>query len=121
MSLRALASGDCETLLGLDGEDITLHFPTPVGGPPGAVYTVPGTYTRRGVNQDAEGIAVVGDTTVVSVSLARLATLGLVDPETLRTTRGIAVTAGGVSYLVQGEVLLDRTLDVATMFLKRAA
>lgn len=121
MSLRAMASDDCEALLDLDGEDITITFPTPQGGPPGAVYTLHGTYTRRGVTQDAEGVQVVGDTTVVSVSLAKLAKLGFLDPETLRTTRGITVAAGGVSYLIAGDVLLDRTLDVATMFLRRAS
>jgi len=116
MSLREFAATDANALISLDGDDVVLTAPASLGS---TVYRVAGNYSRVGVTKDAEGIAVLGDTSAVTISLVDLADKGLADPELLKT-KGWALEARGISYLA-GDVLLDRTLDVVTMILKRAA
>lgn len=119
MSLRELAALDGLAILGADCQSATLTAP----GTGGAVYSCKAWVIRSGVSFDA-GIPVPQEITSVTLSLGELASLGLTDPESLKS-RGWTLSVTDVTgATISGELmmpLLDRTLGRVTCTIKRSA
>lgn len=116
MSILDLAVADAAALLSLDGDDVVLTAPASLNS---SIYLVRGQFVRRGVSHDAEGLTVIADTAAVTVSLFEIMDKGLADPEQLKL-KGWTVEVRGGRFLAE-PALLDRTIGVATMILKKAA
>lgn len=120
MSLRELAALDGLAILGADCQSATLTAP----GTGGAVYSCKAWVIRSGVSLDANGLPIAQDTTSVTLSLGELASLGLTNPDTLKS-RGWTLSVTDVTgATISGEFnlpLLDRTLGRVTGTIKRSA
>jgi len=117
MSLASLASSDTAAILTLDGTPVTLTSP----GLTATVYQCHGLVNRTGIHIDADGIMVSGERTEVTLSLRELASLGLSDPETLKSGDWLISTTDVTGSTVSGKIaspLLDRTAGRVTFFIK---
>jgi len=112
MSLLDLAIADNQTILTNDGEAATLISPNGT-----TTYACHVLAMHIGVSQDAEGFAVIGDKSVVSISLAELVAAGLTDTETLKS--GIWKVTIKSRTLELDKPMLDRSLGVVTSILRR--
>jgi hypothetical protein len=112
MSLLDLAIADNQSILLNDGEAATLIPPATT-----PTYACHVLYMQTGVSQDAEGFAVIGDKSVVSISLVELVAAGLTDTETLKVGDW-KITIKSKTYLLD-KALLDRSLGIATSVLRR--
>jgi hypothetical protein len=112
MSLLDLAVADNQSILLNDGEAATLIPPTGT-----TTYACHVLYMQTGVSQDAEGFAVVGDKSVVSISLAELVAAGLTDTEALKV--GIWKITVKSRTLELDKPMLDRSLGIVTSILRR--
>jgi hypothetical protein len=138
VSLRSQAITDARAVLETDGDAIILTAPETPGTPeipgpplipavpaiPGAIYSLTGIYNRVGVDLDADGVAVIGDKSSITVSLAAVMSAGLIDPEDLKKPGWTVVAADGLGTTFTGRidsVMLDRTLGLATCILKKGA
>jgi len=118
MSLRELAASDSRLIIESDGTPATLTSPI------GTIYTVQAIVNRTGVQIDADGLPVSGDTTSVTIDLANLASKGLTDPDDLKAGLWPISTTDVTGQVVAGRIaspLIDRTLGRVTFFIKRTA
>jgi len=111
--LSALAQADAREILTADGDTVVLNSPA------GDIYTVACLSFRRGMTRDAEGLAVIGEASSLTLSLPELAAKGIADPETLKE-KGWLATTGGQNFRLDA-CPIDYTLGVATLILKRSA
>ena len=116
MSLHDLARSDYQTILENDGELITLTAPASLGG---TVYPdVPCEFIRRGLTRDVEGMATVGDSASISLSVNGLFDIGITDPESLKA-KGWTALYGTTLYKLD-EAPVDYMNGRVTVLLKKA-
>ena len=118
MSLRELAASDSRLIIDTDGTPAILTSPA------GTIYTAQAIVNRTGVQIDADGLPVSGDTTSVTIDLADLAEKGLADPDDLKSGVWPIVTTDVTGREITGRIaspLIDRTLGRVTFFIKRTA
>jgi hypothetical protein len=121
MSLRDLAAADSRAILLDDGAPVTITAPSSLGG---AVYRVRGQVIRVGLSLDSNGMPVAADKTALTVTIADLLEAGLSDPELLKKSGWLAEAPDSTGATISGTidlVALDRTLDRATIHVKRSA
>ena len=114
MNLRELAESDLATTL----EDSEFGFGTTIvlTEPDGTVHTVHGQYTRIGVENDPEtGLQVVGQKSAVTVRLSSLCGSLPADGWLIEVKDITGQTVKGKASMT----MLDRTLGIATMILRR--
>lgn len=116
MSISALAREDIAAIHAADCENAELTAPPSLGS---GVYMVPCQFIRRGATRDADGMAIIGDSAIASISLGALSSLGLTEPEDLKV-KGWTATINGNGYRLDA-CMLDYTIGVATVILKRSA
>lgn len=115
MSIAALVRGDNRNILTNDGERITTL--TSPGTTPAVYSNIPCLHFRRGIVMGSDGVPIVGDSANMTISLAELTAIGLIDPETLKV-KGWTCIVNGVSYKLD-EAPIDYTMGVVTITLKK--
>jgi hypothetical protein len=118
MSIRDLAASHSRLIIAKDGTPATLTSPD------GNIYTVPAIVNRSGVQIDANGLPVAGDTTSVTIDLAALADAGITDPDTLKSAGWLCSTTDVTGAPVSGKIsipLPDRTFNRMTFNIKKVA
>lgn len=119
MSLRELAAIHSRLIIAKDGTPATLTTPAGV-----VLSSVPAIVNRSGVQIDANGLPVAGDTTSVTIDLAELAERGITDPDDLKSGVWLIASTDVTGREITGRItspLIDRTLGRVTFFIKRAA